>query len=141
MQSLKTELIGALVGLARATDGNEHLISKDSTTAILTCLNAAPSNQEELHFYLNLVDEVKQKMVPDCFHCANPCGRTSAYDLSALDKEPPEIQQAKLAILSRLYALAKDDENPDRSPLLYRGLIALGLDGYTAEELINIFPY
>ena len=39
------KLIGALIGLARPTDGNEHLISPTSTTAIAAGLKALSSGE------------------------------------------------------------------------------------------------
>ena len=34
-QELRARLTGALIGLARATDGNEHLINPSATAAVL----------------------------------------------------------------------------------------------------------
>lgn len=141
MNVFERTLIGELIGIARATDGNQHLISENSTSVILTCLNAVPTREGELRNYLNLVEEVKRNMVPDCFLCANPCGRTSGHDLSRIDQEPENVQAVKLAILEQLYALAKEKPSQNRDDLLYRGLFALGLEGYSPDELKDIFPY
>lgn len=141
MDSLQRKLIGALVGLARATDGNEHLITPDSTAVVLACLNAKPSGEEDLQFYLSRVGEAKKKMVPDCFLCANPCGRTDAYDLNRLEQEKPDIRETKYRILKELRALAEKQPDKTQEQRLYSGLIAIGLDGYTAEELYSIFSF
>lgn len=140
MQSLKDQLIGALVGLARATDGNEHLISDDITATVRHCLTAAPASYYELQRCLLLVENAKQKMVPDCFHCANPCGRTNAYDIAALAQEPDKVRQIKLNMINKLCRLAAEEPNQASDKMLYRGLIVLGLDGYSPEELLDLFP-
>lgn len=116
-------LIGELIGLARATDGNEHLITPESTLLLRECLSSRPSDSCQLQILLNKVAAVKQKMVPDCFFCANPCGRTSAFDLSELQTESDAVQAVKAQIIKAL--LNMDSRTPDTS--IYRGLIALGM--------------
>ena len=41
---IQDQLTGALIGLARATDGNEHLISQSSTAVIVEGLFATLTN-------------------------------------------------------------------------------------------------
>lgn len=140
MDSLQTTLLGALIGLARATDGNEHLISPESTAVILECLAAKPGTVDELHAMLSMVEKVKQKMIPDCFRCANPCGRTAAYDLALIDLEEKSVQDVKYSILRMLLELSEKQLDPTEESLIYHGLIAIGLENYTAEELVSVFP-
>jgi len=132
MTDYKKRLIGALIGLARATDGNEHLISKASTDVILECLMAEPTDEEELGLLLGKIDTVKRSMVPDCFLCANPCGRTSSYDMTQLENAPPEIRKIKYDILSKLQRLALGNLNHLDELSLYHSLVALGLDDLCA---------
>ena len=134
MDSMKAKLIGELIGLARATDGNEHLISDHSTTVIRACLTASPDFEEALNAYLSRVEEAKREMVPDCFLCANPCGKTAAFDLSQLESLPTDLRNAKQKILEAL----QDAAYPAPEAALYRGLIALGMDGLSAEFLDSI---
>lgn len=134
MDSLKAALIGQLIGLARATDGNEHLISDRSTAVIRECLAASPDSNEALRHLLSRVEEVKRNMVPDCFLCANPCGKTAAFELSELEKYPQDVRNSKYKILDALLqSSAKAAE-----PALYRGLIALGMEGLSPEFLDSI---
>lgn len=139
MNPLKRRLIGALVGLARATDGNTHLITADSTETILECLRAEPDSEETLLALLARVDHAKRQMVPDCFHCANPCGRTASYDLSLIGEEPPEVQAAKHAILNELFSLAQIQPDADQTGKLYNGLVLIGMEGYSADEIRTLF--
>lgn len=129
MGPLKMKLVGALVGLARATDGNEHLISEQSTSLLVRCLAAEPADEDELRILMDQVETVKRSMVPDCFHCANPCGKTAAYDLALLEQEPENLRSIKLRILKGLCG------TPVPERLLYQGLIALGLEYPEAAQL------
>lgn len=134
MDPLKTYLICQLIGLARGTDGNEHLISEHSTAVIRACLAATPACDEELAHFLSRVEEAKRAMVPDCFLCANPCGKTAAFDLSELENMPSDVRNAKHEILNGL--LHANAET--REQALYRGLIALGTEGLSPEFLDSI---
>lgn len=139
MNVWKQQLIGELIGLARATDGNEHLISDPVTQVVAEILTADIASEEQFAAYSSKIKQAKQEMVPDCFLCANPCGRTAAYDLSALEGESGQIRQAKLAILEELENLAGSVSSPESVLKLFRGLVAIGLEGYTSAELSALF--
>lgn len=135
---MKDKLIGALVGLARATDGQDFLITPTATALIVRALNAPPEAAEEL---LHRAAEEKRKIVPNCATCAAPCGRTADYDMEKLRAAAPEVREAKMRILTALCLLAFHFRT-EETPLLYKGLIYIGLDGVdvqqyrkTAEEL------
>lgn len=134
MNTYQAKIIGELIGIARATDGNEHLISDRSTALIREALSAPLSSEEELNGFLTRAGEVKREMVPDCFLCANPCGRTSAFDLAELEALPIEERTIKQRILEGL--LRSTAETSDES--LYRGLIALGMEGISLGTLETI---
>lgn len=136
MEDIQNKLIGALIGLARATDGNEHLISASSTALVIESLSASePARIEAL---LGRVEDEKQKMVPDCFLCTSPCGRTSPYDLSTLKGAAPEVREIKTQILSEIRRLASGSADAKKESLFYRALIAVGMDDFTAEDLLPI---
>ena len=133
------KLLGQLVGLARATDGNEHLITEDVTNTIAEILRANVPSEAQYAAYSSKIDAAKREMVPDCFHCANPCGRTAALDLKTLEGEPREIRETKLAILAKIRALAASERSREADMKLYRSLVILGLEGYSPEELTALF--
>lgn len=123
----KEQLIGELIGLARATDGNEHLRSDAATKLIRRVLLSSDNHITEAVF-TQLHWEIlaqKRSMVPDCFHCASPCGRTSAFDLDAIQDLPEDQQIFKHRILTDLANLAG---NPQITDALYQGLILLGME-------------
>lgn len=134
---LRDRLTGALIGLARATDGNEHLISDASTRVIVESLAALGSGDDAaLEKLLARVTEEKRNMVPDCFTCASPCGKNSDYDMRALWKAPEEVRGLKKGILRSIRdiaALGCRDAETER--FFYKALIVLGMDGWSGEEL------
>lgn len=126
MNPYKLSLIGELIGLARATDGNEHLITSAATDVIRKVLLTEESRLTETEFD-SIREEIltqKRNMVPDCFLCAAPCGKTSAYDLSAIHAH----KQFKNRILSDLTSIVSIPED-----ILYKGLIILGMDDIYPE--------
>jgi len=147
---LQDQLTGSLIGLARATDGNEHLISDASTSVIVDGLAAtipqADVDIRVLEQLLNRVDQEKRNMVPNCFTCAMPCGRTNAYDMASLRNAPEDIRSLKHLILLGLRstaayahhaaALGQHDKIVDR--FFYKALNALGMDHWTEEGLLPI---
>ena len=125
------ELFGEMISLARITDGNEHLITPDSTALLRRCLSRMASGTADPQLLTTEILAQKQKMVPDCFRCANPCGKTFPYDLGELPEG--EIRDLKIAILDGLCVKADVQEE-----LLYRALTAVSLWGYEKEDLLPI---
>ena len=138
MDTLHSKLIGALIGLARATEGNAHMLS-DSTAAVTVAgLRAADSKDPEvLHDLLRQVDEQKRKLVPSCYICQSPCGRNNDYDMENLNQLDGNIRALKLQILSAIRTIAATSRQPD-SDLLYLALFAIGMDDWGMEELLPI---
>ena len=133
------KLLGELVGLSRATDGNEHLITASVTDIVAEILRADVCSEPQYAVYSRKIDAAKREMVPDCFLCANPCGRTAALDLKTLEREPRQVQEAKFAILDRIRILSASERSRQTDLKLYRGLVILGLEGYSPEELTALY--
>ena len=139
--ALRDQLTGALIGLARDTEGNDHMITGSTAHALveglLTVSNAENLDREVLLTMTETVTAEKQKLVPECFRCACPCGRTFDYDMKNLQKAPENIRSLKLQILSRCCdaAACRKDE---AASLLYRALYAVGMDDWDEEELLPI---
>lgn len=129
MNSYKSILIGELIGLARATDGNEHLITPSATQVIrdILALEEQALNEGVFAQLREEILEEKRKMVPDCFLCAAPCGKTSAYDLSSMQNHVKEHRVFKERVLSDLSSASVSEE------FLYKGLIILGMDDIYPE--------
>ncbi|MBR2421591.1 MAG: hypothetical protein IKB09_04480 [Oscillospiraceae bacterium] len=135
---MKNRLLGELIGLARATDGNEHLINPAATAVVIKCLAAAESlNPSALGELLGQVEEEKRNMVPDCFLCAHPCSKNSAHDMSLLQEEEPEHRDLKEKLLSELQKLAAKGWAEDER-LYYKTLIAVGIAGIDLQILESL---
>ena len=132
-------LLGELVGLARATDGNEHLITQTVTDIVAEILTTNVRSESEYNLYSGKIDSAKREMVPDCYLCANPCGRTAALDLKNLKDESQPIQESKYAILREIRTLAASERSREKDLKLYRGLVILGLEANSADELLELF--
>ena len=130
------KLLGELIGVVRAVDGSEHLI-RPATDALLRRVLAAAqepgTDAVVLGGLMRQVLEEKQAIVPGCFACAAPCGRTAAYDLERLEDASVDVRAIKDRLLEGLFAAAKNDAFPVRA--LYPPLFAIGLEDVSAAEL------
>ena len=147
---LQDRLTGALIGLARATDGNEHLITASSTEVVVDGLFATLTNvnfdDAALNRLLERVEEEKRKMVPDCFACASPCGKNSAFDMRKLWNADEDVRSLKSLILFGVRGMAAyayhaavlgyHDEVVDR--FFYRALTAVGMEDWGVAELLPL---
>ena len=127
-------LVGALIGLARAVDNNEHLITPDTNAALLRALTASPPEAEAA---LTALQQQKRLLVPNCFDCAAPCGRTADCDFPALLDAAPDARDARLSLLDALRTIARAQSTPDPEAcaFLYRALFALGTETYAPADL------
>ena len=127
-------LVGALIGLSRAVDNNEHLITPDTNAALLRALTASPPEAEAA---LTALQQQKRLLLPNCFDCAAPCGRTADCDFPALLDAAPDARDARLSLLDALRTIARAQSTPDPEAcaFLYRALFALGTETYAPADL------
>lgn len=133
---MRDKLIGALIGLARATEGNEELIT-DTTDKILiegliATMATSKLNEEELNSEYERVMTEKKRIIPSCFECAYPCGRNDNYNMQELWDSDEDIRALKFLILSGTQTLAtyiSTTENADAEAtrFLYKALIMIGI--------------
>lgn len=106
---LQDELTGALIGLARAAEGNMDL-SQDTYQTILEGLFTTVTNvsfdNDAITAMINKIHAEKQKLVPDCFTCAAPCGRTDDYDMRQIWDADEDIRSLKALILFGIRGMA-----------------------------------
>ncbi|MBO7251251.1 MAG: hydroxylamine reductase, partial [Oscillospiraceae bacterium] len=147
---LQDKLTGSLIGLARATEGNEHMISASTADVIVEGLFATLTNVNfDNHALLDLLAKVeleKRKLVPECFRCVSACRRNSDYDLSKLWNAQEDIRSLKSLILFGIRGVAayayhaavlgyKEDSI---HKFLFKALIAIGMDDWGMEDLLPI---
>ena len=124
-------LLGEMISLARITDGNEHLITASATALLRLCLSEIRDGAADTVPLLERILDEKRNMVPDCFQCANPCGKTFPFDLAELPEG--EVGDLKYAILDALCS------NPNvEEALLYRSLAVISFQDYEKEDLLPI---
>ncbi|MBR2130950.1 MAG: hydroxylamine reductase [Oscillospiraceae bacterium] len=147
---LQDRLTGALIGLARATENNDHLLT-DSTAAVVveslfSTLTNVNFDDERFYRLLDWVEVEKRKLVPNCYDCTSQCGRNNEYDMNKLWNADEDIRSLKSLILFGIRGVAAyayhaavlgyQDESIHR--FLYKALFAIGMDDWSMDELLPI---
>lgn len=148
--ALQDQLTGALIGIARAANGNEHLLTKEITSLVIESLFATLTNvnfdNESLKDLLKRTEEAKKSMVPDCFVCSSSCGRTNDYDMNRLWTADEDIRSLKSLILFGIRGVAAyayhaailgyHDETVEN--FFYKALLVIGEESMTMEDLLPV---
>ncbi len=147
---LQDELTGALIGLARSTEGNQHLINDGTYRLIIEGLFTTITNVnfddvaiKRLTEYVKLE---KMRFVPQCDRCAAPCGRNNDYDMSKLWNADEDIRSLKSLILFGIrgvaayayHALMLGFSDSEVNDFLIKALFAVGMDDWGMDELLPI---
>lgn len=147
---LQDELIGALIGLARAVGGNEHLVTEEMNQLVLeglfTTITNVNFNDETLKLFINKIEDTKKKLVPNCFTCSGSCGRNNNFDMNTLWTTDEDIRSLKSLILFGIRGMAAyayhasvlgyTDETI--SKFFYKALFAIGMKDWEMDELLPI---
>lgn len=144
---LQDELIGALIGLARASAGHLPTASthKAMIEGLFTTLTNVNFNEETIRSQIETVRKEKEAFIPGCSSCAFPCGRNDEYDMTGLWTEHEDIRSLKSLILFGLKGIAayayhamvlgySDDEV---NHFFYEGLFAVG-EKLDMEQLLPV---
>lgn len=125
----RDELLGALVGLARATTSEPKTEDTDEVlNAGLRLAAQADAPEEKLRRMLSIVQTEKHRVAPNCATCAMPCGNTADYDLARLWNAPEAIRDLKLRMLSAAIRLTQKRPVGDAQTAVYRVLFTLAED-------------
>ena len=85
---LQDELTGALIGLARAVDGNEDLVTEKTDALMIESLFMTLTNvnfdDSRIQAQIDRVHREQGRMIPRCAVCASPCGRNEDYNMEQL---------------------------------------------------------
>ena len=122
---LQDKLTGALIGLARTTDGNTQ--PTESTYKLLikglfTTITNVNFNERTLNALIDEVHAEKEKLVPRCSECGAPCGRNDDYDMAKIWDADEDIRSLKSLILFGIRGMAA---------YAYHA----GVLGYTSDEV------
>ena len=147
---LQDELTGALIGLARAVGGNEHLVTEEMNQLVLeglfTTITNVNFNDETLKLLIDKIEDTKKKLVPNCFTCSDSCGRNNNFDMSTLWTTDEDIRSLKSLILFGIRGMAAyayhasvlgyTDETI--SKFFYKALFAIGMKDWGMDKLLPI---
>lgn len=142
---LQDELTGALIGLARASDGHSPAASthKAMIEGLFTTLTNVNFNKETILFQIENVRREKELLIPGCSACASFCSRNDEYDMTRLWTDDEDIRSLKSLILFGLkgvaayayHALVLGYSDEEVNNFFYEGLFAVGED-LTMEQLL-----
>lgn len=144
---LQDQLTGALIGLARAAEGNVINTSADKVMieGLFTTVTNVNFNNETITELIQRVHREKEKIVPDCAQCASPCGRTNDYDMKKIWQTDEDIRSLKSLILFGVRGMAayayhaavlgyRDEEV---NSFFYKALFVIGED-WAMEDLLPV---
>ena len=147
---LQDQLTGALIGLARATEGNVSSVTEDTHRLVMEALFATLTNvnfdNNAIEELTRRVEEEKQRLAPDCSVCGSACGRNDNYDMEKLWNANEDIRSLKSLILFGIRGMAAyayhaallgyTDEEVNR--FFYKALFVVGMDDWGMNELLPV---
>ena len=152
---MNERLLSVLIGLARATEGNVELMTEKTGHLLFQGLSMLFLNEPEegsgadvneqthrLNELLENIREEKKRLVPNCFECASPCGRTADYDMREFWDTEKEQIDLKLVLVRRLAKRAaevmqQETTSVERRDNCLKALIVLGWNG-SRESLLRV---
>lgn len=135
---MDSEMLGALIGLGRAVEGNT--VKPDSTTHVtllkgcIMYLQESNYSVQEMSLHIDLLHREKYRLVERCLSCSKQCGRNDDYNLEQfMEMEPDELEKRRL-LISQIISLGSTEyykleyEPYDKNILqfIYDGLFAVG---------------
>ena len=145
---LQDELTSALIGLARATDGDTP-VNADTwrlmITGLFTTVTNVNFNEKTIRELIDRVHAEKERLVPNCSSCSSRCGRNDDYDMNLLWNAQEDVRSLKSLILFGVRGMAAyahhamvlgyADEAVNR--FFAKALFAIGED-WDMDELLPI---
>lgn len=147
---LQDRLTGALIGLARATEGNEHKISGATDQIVQEGLFATLTNvsfdNASLSSLIQRAGDEKKRLISLCYECADPCRRNDDYDMWKLWTAGEDVRSLKSLILFGIRGMAAyayhaavlGYTDQDVNKFFYKALFAVGMDDWGMDELLPI---
>lgn len=121
----RTRLVGAVIGLARAVEGNINKPDMGTHQSLLNAVRLAQTpDVSGFAFTQSLCNlhAVKARLIPRCATCSKQCGRNNDFNLCDLAKFTPEIQALKRGLMLSLLALANRLRHYDNTNLFHTGM-------------------
>lgn len=146
--NFQDKLTGALIGLARAADGNTPTESthKAMMEGLFTTITNVNFDNGTLEKRIAVVNLEKEKLIPQCACCASACARNDDADMKAIWEADEDVRSLKSLILFGIrgmaayayhaYVLGYTDD--DVMSFFYKALFAVGEEGYGMDELLPL---
>lgn len=144
---LQDELIGALIGLAKACHNNPHGEDVDRLLieGLFTTITNVNFDETTVQEMIARVHAKKAEVVPNCLSCASPCGNTDDYDMKELWNANEDIRSLKSLILFGMkgmaayayHAMILGYSDQEVNDFFYKGLSVLSYE-MTMEQLLPI---
>ena len=126
---LQDELTGALIGLARAVNGDEKAVEKVWKTVIeglFTTVTNVSFDDDNIRQMTEKIHRETEKLMPGCTGCGSPCGKNDDYDMKKLWEADDDIRSLKSLILFGVRGMAA---------YAYHAMVL----GYSDKELNQFF--
>ena len=106
---LQDELTGALIGLARAADGDTLATSNTwrlMVEGLFTTVTNVNFNERTIRELIDRVHAEKARLGPNCHSCTSRCGRNDDYDMHLLWSAQEDVRSLKSLILFGVRGMA-----------------------------------
>ena len=107
--NLQDELTGALIGLARAADGDTLATTNTwrlMIEGLFTAVTNVSFNERTIRDLIDRVHAEKARLIPNCSGCPSSCGRNDDYDMAQLWTAQEDIRSLKSLILFGVRGMA-----------------------------------
>lgn len=147
---LQDKLTGALIGLARAVEGDESLATEMTDKLVVeglfTTITNVNFNNDTITALTGQIQAEKERLVPNCSECSSACGRSSNYDMKELWSANEDVRSLKSLILFGICGMAAYAYHADVlgyrdaavNKFFYKALWAIGMKDWGMEELLPI---
>ena len=147
---LQDRLTGSLIGLARASEGNEDQVNETTDELILeglfTTITNVNFNNETITALINRVTAEKDRLVPQCLSCSTTCGRNNDFNMDDLWSANEDIRSLKSLILFGIRGMAAYAYHasilgyidPEINRFFYKALLAIGMKDWGMDELLPL---
>lgn len=147
---LQDELTGALIGLARAYEGNLESLTPQIDDLVIsglfTTVTNVNFNNETISALIDKVHAAKAPVTSQCGTCVSACGKGDDYDMDRVWDADEDVRSLKSLILFGIRGMAAyayhanvlgyRDEEVNR--FFYKALYAIGRDDWGMDELLPI---
>lgn len=145
--NLQDDLTGALIGLARACEGNTPTenTTKLIVEGLFTTITNVNFNDETIKELIRNIEQEKESLVPNCSGCGSACGRNDNYDMNNLWNDNEDIRSLKSLILFGIrgvaayayHAMVLGYKDEKVNEFFYKALFVLGED-WNMEQLLPV---